>query len=103
MRRRLADDVGADARIARQVEINGLGAAQGISLIRRIAAGFQNTERREAVQRTGVQMGEAKMGSQLLGQRALAGGGGAVHRDDDAGSFLAHGVSITAPRPFIKS
>ena len=48
-----------------------------------IALGFQHRQRGQAIERAGIQMGEAEMRRQLLGQGALAAGGGAVDGDDD--------------------
>ena len=94
----LADDVGADGGIAGPAEVHGLGAPDGIGLVLGIALGLQHRQRGQAVERAGIQMGETEMRRQLLGQGALAACRGAVNGDDDA-----HGASITAPSPAIKS
>src|SRR5262249_30995780 len=97
-RRRLADNIGANALITGQVEIDGLGAPQGVGFALGIALGLQHTESGQAIQSPGIQMGKAIVPGQLLGQGALAACGSAINGDDDT-----HAVSITAPRPAIKS
>jgi hypothetical protein len=54
-----------------------------VGLIGRIALGFQHTESGQPVQSAGIQMREAEMDRQLLGQGALAAGRGPVDGDDD--------------------
>ena len=95
---RLADNIGADGRIAGAVKVHGLGAPDSVGFVQGIALGLQHRQRGQPIERTGIQMREPEMRRQPFGQGALAARGGAIDSDHNA-----HGVSITAPRPAIKS
>ena len=99
---RLADHIGADGGIAGAVEIDGLGAAQGVGLVRGSppASSTASAVRRYSAPES--RCAKPKCGASFLARVPLPRRGGAVDGDDDA--FCdAHGASITAPRPRIKS
>ena len=77
-------------------------AGQRFLGVRRVGAGLEHAAADRAVEQAGVEEREAQRVGQPPRQRALAGRGRAVDRDDERAGHDASAGSMRHPRPFIR-
>ena len=62
----------------------GGGGGFGAGRVGRVGAGIQHAAADGAVEQAGIEVAQAQLGGEPAGERAFAGGGGAVNGDDQA-------------------
>jgi len=91
----------------RGVDLPGVQSAGHLVRLRgvpRVVPGGQHPERHGPVQGSGIEIGQAIVPSQALGDRPLAGRGGSVDGDDEGSAGqVAHASVIAAPRLAIRA
>ena len=95
------DRFAPQAWIREQPRMNKTGSTCRSRRIGRVARMLEDEESRRAVQRSGVEMSEAKVLGEATRERALAGGRGSVDRNNKRSSRHASSL-ISPPSPFIR-